>query len=66
MNNNANNKPEKHLVITDELSMRDYFAAQAMAALVSREERVSFNQWELARDAYRLADAMLEVRGEVT
>lgn len=39
--------------------LRDYFAAKALTGLLN-EERA--NIYQVARDAYRLADAMLEAR----
>ena len=49
-----------------EATLRDYFAARAMQALV-RNRRIIFDLWEindLAGDAYDIADAMLEARKE--
>lgn len=45
---------------TDGMSMRDYFAAKAMQALLSGGSHP--NRYELAADAYKAADAMLEER----
>jgi len=43
------------------LTMRDYFAAKAMQAMC--EEVSRYNHFEsCAKDAYKLADAMLEAR----
>jgi len=47
-----------------DLSARDYFAAMAMQAILSGNEGRHENKWDLARDAYNVADAMLEVRDE--
>jgi hypothetical protein len=44
------------------LSMRDYFAAQALAALIVREGKESFVVEEITITAYQYADSMLEVR----
>ena len=44
------------------LSMRDYFAAQALAALIVREGQESFVVEEITITAYQYADSMLEVR----
>ena len=53
------------------MTMRDYFAAKAMASIVRRWDGHSFGggsespQYkELAGDAYFIADAMLKARGE--
>jgi len=44
------------------MSLRDYFAAKAMQAIVSKE--VSHVSWvgEYAKNAYKMADAMLKAR----
>lgn len=49
---------------TPGMDLRDYFAAMAMQAILSGSEGRHENRWELASDAYRMADAMLEVRDE--
>lgn len=41
------------------LWLRDYFAAKALTGLLNEERP---NIYQVARDAYRLADAMLEER----
>lgn len=46
----------------DGMDIRDYFAAQAVAALI--QGGIHPNVWELSRDAYKIADAMLEIRNE--
>ena len=43
------------------ISIRDYFAAKAMQAMA--EEVVRYDQFEsCAKDAYKMADAMIEAR----
>lgn len=44
------------------LSMRDYFAAKAMQALVENREGKQLYEKSIAQIAYRIADAMLEAR----
>jgi len=44
------------------MSLRDYFAAQALAALIVREGKESFVVEEITITAYQYADSMLEVR----
>lgn len=45
------------------LTVRDYFAAKVMDALI---HKVDFEEWaEVAEAAYALADAMLKKRGEI-
>ncbi|MFU2148941.1 hypothetical protein ACM55O_21910 [Hafnia paralvei] len=53
------------------MTLRDYFAAKAMASIVRRYDGHSFGggpespQYkELAGDSYFIADAMLKARGE--
>ena len=49
---------------TDGMSLRDYFAAKALAALIShRDLRDSVEEIKVAKEAYGYADAMLEARG---
>jgi len=42
------------------MSLRDYFAAKAIQGLLNNGMHP--NVYELARDAYKLADAMIEAR----
>jgi hypothetical protein len=44
------------------LSMRDYFAAQAMQSMNSRDDYQDVPADVIALDAYALADAMLKAR----
>lgn len=44
------------------LSVRDYFAARAMVALVGAHDDKYDSNAELAADAYVVADAMLKAR----
>ncbi len=46
------------------VSLRDRFAGQAMAAIVSRVGLRAFPNSEVALAAYRMADDMLKARGE--
>ena len=53
------------------MTLRDYFAAKAMQGLLAngwcseqREIAPNMGEREVAQDAYRLADAMLEARSE--
>ncbi len=64
-------KGEKENLIVDShgMTLRDYFAAKAMASIVRRWDGHSFGggrespQYkELAEDAYHIADAMLRAR----
>ena len=46
------------------MSLRDYFAAQAIGPLLQQIETYTHENWRLglAIDAYAIADAMLEAR----
>lgn len=44
------------------MSMRDYFAAQAMQSMNSRDDYQDVPADVIASDAYALADAMLKAR----
>jgi hypothetical protein len=43
-------------IVAKGMTLRDYFAAQAMQSLIQRDEA------NIAAEAYRFADAMLEAR----
>jgi hypothetical protein len=45
----------------DGISMRDYFAAAALSGLTSRQPG-SMTEENAAREAYRYADAMIQMR----
>ena len=46
----------------DGMDLRDYFAAKAIPALI--QDGMHTNVWDLSRDAYKIADAMMEIRKE--
>ena len=46
------------------ITLRDYFATAAMQAILTGNDGRSSNRWELADDAYKVADAMLEARDQ--
>lgn len=46
------------------MTLRDYFAAKAMQAIISRPDNQDIPIDDVAADAYDLADAMLKVREE--
>ena len=57
--------PTTHLNLPQGMTLRDYFAAQALAGICANQDnRVYGNSMEFARAAYRLADAMLKARGQ--
>lgn len=43
------------------MTMRDYFAAKAMQAMLSWDDCGTFN---VSKEAYQMADAMMEARGQ--
>jgi len=47
---------------TYEEPLREQYAGQAMAALI--QCNFSHNAWELARQAFQIADAMIDVKRE--
>lgn len=47
-----------HGIDTLDIELRDYFAAQCLSALLPQ----SHNPYEIANWAYRIADALIEVR----
>ena len=44
------------------MTLRDYFAAKAMQAFLSRRESITCPDEIIAQDAYNAADAMLKAR----
>jgi hypothetical protein len=47
------------------MRLRDYFAASAIQGILSSSLiDGNANVWQMARDAYKVADAMIEVRNE--
>jgi hypothetical protein len=50
-----------HCALQDGMSLRDYFAAQALAGYVD-EEGNPYNESEIAEWCYKVADAMLAER----
>ena len=55
----------RDIKVAPNLRIRDYFAAQAMQAIV-RCSKGAMTQAETASEAYRIADAMLKERGLCT
>ena len=47
------------------MTMRDYFAGQALVGMLSHPVNKAVNKADYAGEAYRYADAMLEERREV-
>ena len=45
------------------MTLRDYFAAKAMQALIAGESQGEWEDAQAAQSAYRMADAMLAARG---
>ena len=46
------------------ISIRDYFAAKAMQGILCSGKGIHSDQFMLSRDAYEVADAMLEARSK--
>ena len=49
-------KIHQNFLTTDGMTLRDYFAAKAMQALIQTDEQ------KIAWEAYRIADGMMEIR----
>lgn len=49
---------------THGMTLRDYFAAKAMAAIWPAPHLAEWDKNEIAREAYFMADAMLTARGQ--
>jgi hypothetical protein len=59
--------PAMHYDLADNehgLTMRDYFAAKAMQAIITNHKLEDCDDFVVAKNAYQLADFMLEARGE--
>ena len=59
--------PALHYDLADNehgLTMRDYFAAKAMQAIITNHKLEDCDDFVVAKNAYQLADFMLEARGE--
>ena len=50
------------LIITAGMSLRDYFAAQALIGLMATPGALGVNRQSVAEGAYAVADAMIETR----
>ena len=46
------------------MSLRDYFAAKAMQAIITNHKLEDCDDFVVAANAYQMADFMLEARGE--
>lgn len=55
-------KTEEEEVIEYGMSMRDYFATKAMAAIISNCADYDYVEYKVAESAYKMADAMLKER----
>ena len=50
------------LVMADGMTLRDYFAAKAMQAIITNHKLEDCDDFVVAANAYQLADFMLEAR----
>lgn len=64
-------QPNGYMKAVEGMTLRDYFAAQAMQALIARETTGAFNfeacpddPWRVALWAYDVADQMIKVKGK--
>lgn len=44
------------------MDLRDYFASDAMNGLIGKQLMIGYDEAVIAKDAYKMADAMMEVR----
>lgn len=51
---------------TGGMTLRDYFAAQAMQGICASGPSISFTNDRIAEEAYAMADAMLRARQQTT
>lgn len=49
---------------TPGMNLRDYFAAAAMQGYIANSAVDFSNKWDLVRQAYEIADTMIEIRDE--
>ena len=56
--------PYQHNPAHGGMSLRDYFAAKALAAMASEHHGSAWNPHGTAEAAYEFADAMLKARSE--
>lgn len=60
----ASGHPGQQFVQQEGMTIRDYFAAQAMQGIASNPEFTHWS-WEVsAEEAYKYADAMIAARGQ--
>jgi len=45
------------------MTLRDYFAGQALAGMMAHDQTSSWQDYEVAGDCYVYADAMIKARG---
>ena len=63
--NNTPAFPNPHLRDDSGMTLRDYFAAKVMQALIARETELNLDLMMYARAAYDAADAMLIAREKI-
>ncbi len=51
-------------VTNDGMTLRDYFAAKAMQAIITNHKLEDCDDFVVAANAYQMADFMLKARGE--
>ena len=56
--------PNGGVIVSDGMTLRDYFAAKAMQGLLSHTSNGNASDKNIAEWAYSQADAMLRARGE--
>lgn len=56
--------PNGGVIVSDGMTLRDYFAAKALQGLLSHNSNGNASDKNIAEWAYSQADAMLRARGE--
>jgi len=54
--------PYRHLLASQGMTLRDYFAAKWMQGWMATPSTIDVSREECAHEAYRMADAMLAAR----
>ena len=56
--------PTSQIADSDGMTLRDYFAAKAMQAIITNHKLEDCDDFVVAANAYQMADFMLEARGK--
>lgn len=59
---NGSQSPEHHIKVFGGMTLRDYFAGQALIGLLARSNVAYTTKEDAVKDAFEYADAMLKAR----